>query len=83
MENDLTKYFSSYAPVPDSMKLTLMRAATGLRRYGITTMTELCGLCENSPDKLGELRGIGGKSRKLILEICAAYRTEKSKEERK
>jgi len=76
MEYEVMKYFQN-ARVPDAQKGLARRAGMDLCRGNVSTMSELCDLCEQSPEKLLEIRNIGEKTAALILEVCAVYKEEK------
>ena len=76
MEYEVMKYFQN-ARVPDAQKCLTRSAGMRLCRGKVSTMTELCDLCEQSPEKLLEIRDIGEKTAALILEVCATYKAEK------
>ena len=75
VEHEVMRYFQN-AQVPDAKKQLAKRAGFELCRGNISTMKQLCGLCEHSPEKLLQIRNIGEKTAALILEICAMYKTE-------
>jgi len=76
MEYEVMKYFRN-AQVPDAQKGLARRAGMDLCRGNVSTMSELCSLCEQSPGKLLEIRNIGKKTAALILEVCAMYKEER------
>lgn len=72
MENEVLKYFMNVQG-PDYPKSLARRIGLELCRGNISTMSQLCRLCENEPEKLKTLRNIGEKNLTLILEVCADY----------
>ena len=52
----------------------LRRIFLALRRGGIETMPELCRMYAREPQRILELRSIGGKRFLLIGELCRRYR---------
>ena len=75
MEHEVMTYFEN-ARVPDAQKSLARRSGRELYRGNISTMGELCSLCEGGPEKLLEIRNIGKKSAALILAVCAMYKEE-------
>lgn len=79
MGDDVRGYFTKYAAARGVSMSLANRAISGLKRYGIETMAQLCHICQESPKQLTRIRKLGAKSVALVREACEHYLTEITK----
>lgn len=72
---DLLQYFKS-CTLKDQKGV--IAVGTQLYRAGIADMELLCGLLEQSPEKVSALRNIGEKRLALARAVCSLYRREQA-----
>ncbi len=67
--------FACYESYMPSEGAETRRVSFALRRNGIDTMEQLCGMRRGNPEALKTLRDIGPKRLMLIDKICQLYET--------
>lgn len=79
----LREYFSACEEIFLDKCPYLRKISLILCRNGIETMSELCRIYEQTPEKLLTFRSIGVQSLCLIGEVCRQYQKNVKQEEKR